>query len=205
MSWQPQGWQPDGFQPEGWQPGSVSGASPPVLLGSIPPASFRWETDEHIVNAGAYFSGATSYTISPAVETGWSFNTSTGVLTVDTDEIDSFGPFTVTASNLDGNTVSNAFSIQVFWGTFGDYSGTNANTTTNVPVNYSVCDRSGFKVRAVQLVKEWTGRMVRRQDWEPRHPQDFVRGRAEKAKGSPRPEATDTFIADDNQVSASDL
>lgn len=71
--------------------------------------------------------------------------------------------------------------------------------------NYEICDRTGFRVPAGELAKEWNGAMVRRQSWEPRHPQDFVRGRAEKAGGSPRPEQADRFIGDDAQVGIGDL
>lgn len=77
--------------------------------------------------------------------------------------------------------------------------------TASVGSNYEICDRSGFRVPVGELVKEWNGLMVRRKDWEPRHPQDFVRGRTETHKGSPRPEQVDTFIADNSQVEASDL
>lgn len=40
---------------------------------------------------------------------------------------------------------------------------------------YRICDRSGFKVHASQTRREWNGLIVRSKDWEPRHPQDFVR------------------------------
>lgn len=39
-----------------------------------------------------------------------------------------------------------------------------------------MCDRTGFKVRARETVKEWTGRIVRTESSEPRNAQDFVRG-----------------------------
>lgn len=80
----------------------------------------------------------------------------------------------------------------------------NANTFSDSP-NYEICDRTGFKVEPGTLIKEWNGLLVRRQSWEPRHAQDFVRGRAENAKGSPRPEQPDAFIADGEQIEASDL
>lgn len=38
------------------------------------------------------------------------------------------------------------------------------------------CDRCGFNFKASELRKEWTGLRVCRDCWEPRHPQDFVRG-----------------------------
>jgi hypothetical protein len=43
--------------------------------------------------------------------------------------------------------------------------------------HYVICDRTGFKVRASETQREWTGARVRRQSFEARHPQDFVRGR----------------------------
>jgi hypothetical protein len=74
-----------------------------------------------------------------------------------------------------------------------------------VPSNDEICDRTGFKVPRGTLRPEWNGAMVRRQSWEPRHPQDFVKGRAECPKGSPRPEQPDIFIADDDPIEARDL
>lgn len=42
----------------------------------------------------------------------------------------------------------------------------------------AICDRCGFLFKASQLFKEWTGlRVCKINDcWEPRHPQDFLRG-----------------------------
>jgi hypothetical protein len=73
---------------------------------------------------------------------------------------------------------------------------TNPNAIS-VPSNYEICDRTGFRVRRGQLKETWDGLKVRRKSWEPRHPQDFVRGRAEKPKGSTRPEQEDRFIEDE--------
>jgi hypothetical protein len=89
------------------------GTSPPVFQGTIPDIFQRRDTGSHQYNLGAYFIGADSYSISPAVETGWSFDTNTGVLTIDTDAIGLFGPFTVTATNAFGDTPSNAFDVEV--------------------------------------------------------------------------------------------
>lgn len=63
-----------------------------------------------------------------------------------------------------------------------------------------VCDRCGAEYKAHQLSKEWTGLMVCRGPgtrgcWEPRHPQDFAKGR--KDNQSPpwvRPEPPDQFV-----------
>lgn len=54
-----------------------------------------------------------------------------------------------------------------------------------------VCDRTGSLVYASETKKEWTGLIVREDVWEPRHPQDFVRGIKDKqAVPEPRPEPT---------------
>ena len=68
-----------------------------------------------------------------------------------------------------------------------------------------ICDRTGFKVKASRTRMEWNGLIVRVEDWEPRHPQDFVRGRRDRqAVRNARPEQTDTFLAT-NEVTADDL
>jgi len=41
------------------------------------------------------------------------------------------------------------------------------------------CDRSGRICLASDMRKEWTGMWVHKDLWEERHPQDFVRGRAD--------------------------
>ena len=56
----------------------------------------------------------------------------------------------------------------------------------------AICDRCGFEFKMHQLRKDWQGLMVCREDWEPRHPQDFLRTRPERG-GVPiaRPEPAD--------------
>ena len=89
-------------------------------------------------------------------------------------------------------------------GTFGDYSETNSDADT-YPSFYEICDRSGFKVEAGTLVEEWTGLWVRPKDWEPRHPQEFVRGVPENESSiQVSPEADDTFLGT-NDVDSDDL
>jgi len=41
---------------------------------------------------------------------------------------------------------------------------------------YRICDRTGFATRAERTQREWQGLIVRREVFEPRQPQDFVRG-----------------------------
>ena len=68
-----------------------------------------------------------------------------------------------------------------------------------------ICDRSGFKVKAGDTRMEWTGHIVRKSGWEPRHPQDFMRGKLDKQSvPHPRPESDDDFLTS-NEVTVDDL
>jgi hypothetical protein len=88
-------------------------AGEPVFQGTIPDIFQRQNTGNFTYDLSPYFLDADTYAISPAVETGWSFDTNTGVLVIDTDAIGTFGPFTVTASNGNGDTPSNAFDVEI--------------------------------------------------------------------------------------------
>lgn len=60
----------------------------------------------------------------------------------------------------------------------------------------AICDVCGFKYKASELTRRWDGLMVCKEDYEPRHPQDFIRPIPDQQKLEwTRPEATDTFIA----------
>jgi hypothetical protein len=64
--------------------------------------------------------------------------------------------------------------------------------------NYIICDECGFKIRASESRKRWDGLRVCQADYEPRHPQDFVRGRHDKQRADvTRPEPTDVFVTVD--------
>lgn len=68
-----------------------------------------------------------------------------------------------------------------------------------------ICDRTGFKVKASGTRKEWNGLIVRRESFEERQPQDYLRSFEDhQAVPDPRSEATDTFLGD-NEVKAADL
>lgn len=58
--------------------------------------------------------------------------------------------------------------------------------------HWVVCDRCGFDVRSQDAKETWDGLVVCSEDYEPRHPQDFVRGTADKIAATglirPRPE-----------------
>lgn len=70
--------------------------------------------------------------------------------------------------------------------------------------HYKICDVCGFKVRASETKRRWDGMITCLPDWEPRHPQDFVRGKVDKqAVTNPRPEPEDVFVT--VQVTAADL
>jgi len=38
-----------------------------------------------------------------------------------------------------------------------------------------ICDASGFKVKASECRMQWDGLFVKKEFWEARHPQDFVK------------------------------
>lgn len=68
-----------------------------------------------------------------------------------------------------------------------------------------VCDRTGRKFKRSQCRKTWDGLIVRKESWEPRHPQDFLRARPDHQQVSdPRSEPDDYFLST-NEVQASDL
>lgn len=58
----------------------------------------------------------------------------------------------------------------------------------------AVCDVCGGEFKASQLKKRWDGLMVCWQDWEARHPMDFLRSQVpSKPIKLARPEPTDQF------------
>jgi len=81
---------------------------------------------------------------------------------------------------------------------------TNDNAVA-IPSNHEVCQRSGFRVKIGELVKEWDGGYVRKESYDARHPQDFVRSKTDVGKKSVSPEPAISYIADDEQIEASDL
>lgn len=104
---------------------SLLADSAPIPLGSIPDFSAPFNSGTHNFEIGDYVAGADSYAISPAVEAGWSFNTTTGRLTIDTDAEATFGPYTVTATNGHGDTILDSFTVRVSaWDGVSFYGGT---------------------------------------------------------------------------------
>jgi len=85
----------------------------PEFDGPIGNIAAGFDSGTHAYDLAQFFSGATSYAIDPAVETGWTFDTGSGLLTIDTDDEGTFGPYTVTATNASGDTDSNTFTVKV--------------------------------------------------------------------------------------------
>ena len=57
-----------------------------------------------------------------------------------------------------------------------------------------ICDRCGYKFKSFELQMTWDNLLVCSDDWEPRHPQDFVRAKRDRQRVPiPRPEQVDTF------------
>lgn len=68
-----------------------------------------------------------------------------------------------------------------------------------------ICERTGFKVKSSGVRREWTNQTVRNKSWEARHPQDFLRAKADRqAVEGATGEAEDTFLAT-NEVTAESL
>ena len=67
------------------------------------------------------------------------------------------------------------------------------------------CDRTGFKMKANMCRLEWTGFLVRRESWEPRQPQDLLRGFPDRQQPViSRPGTGDKFL-EPGEVKAEDL
>lgn len=56
-------------------------------------------------------------------------------------------------------------------------------------------DVTGRKIKASDARKQWDGKIVHKDVWEPRHPQDLIRSRRDMmAVKDPRPEPVATFV-----------
>jgi hypothetical protein len=79
----------------------------------------------------------------------------------------------------------------------------NTAASTNVPTNYEIDDRTGFRLEPGESIRDWYGMRTRKKSADPRHPQELVRSRSDKFPGSISPEQDDTFI--ETAVTADDL
>jgi len=78
---------------------------------------------------------------------------------------------------------------------------TNAGATTDVPKNYEICDRTGFRMlpqhdRLSKMRIEWTGYGVRADSKDTRNAQDYISSRQDIQEGPQSPENNDQFISD---------
>lgn len=94
--------------------------SAPLFVTNIPNASYTKNTGVQQFNISVYFLQAASYSVSPALDAGITLNTSTGIISVDTVAATSgsHGPYTITATNVNGNISSNAFTISLSSGIY---------------------------------------------------------------------------------------
>ena len=59
------------------------------------------------------------------------------------------------------------------------------------------CDRTGFKIYASKARMQWDGLFVRKESWEARNQQEFLRGIPDlQAVSTPRPEPADVSTGD---------
>lgn len=73
------------------------------------------------------------------------------------------------------------------------------------PKRQAICDASGFKCNADELVRQWNGMMVLPRFLSKRNPQDFVTGVPDnRPPAFTRPEPADVFLAP-GDVTADDL
>jgi len=68
-----------------------------------------------------------------------------------------------------------------------------------------ICDYSGQKIKRSEARYTWDGHLVKAEFWEPRHPQDFLRGvKDQQAVKDARPEGDNDFLTT-NAVTADSL
>jgi hypothetical protein len=59
----------------------------------------------------------------------------------------------------------------------------------------AICDSCGRKFKASTMLKRWDGLFVCKEDWEPKHPQLFIRVHGDRQiVPTPRPPAPDQFL-----------
>ena len=80
----------------------------------------------------------------------------------------------------------------------------NTNATTDVPTNYTICRRTGFKILPHDIMLDGYGNWVRRESADQRHPQERVRATQDRQRGSVSPEPDDRFLSD-GEITSADL
>lgn len=72
----------------------------------------------------------------------------------------------------------------------------------------AACDRCGGTFKSRQIRTEWTGLRVCRDCWDPRHPQDFAKGKRDDQAAPwvrPRPDGIDVSPGSGNEISEGDV
>jgi hypothetical protein len=81
-------------------------------------------------------------------------------------------------------------------------------TASETASNYEVCQRTGFRLPAGKLIREWTGLYVAPAVWEARHPNEALHVEARERPHDPgNPEPDDRYVEDQypSGVSSADL
>lgn len=68
-----------------------------------------------------------------------------------------------------------------------------------------ICDRTGFKLKRSQCRKEWNNLIVRKESWEARNAQDFIRARADRQQVPDPRTGGETIFLEVDEVKATDL
>lgn len=95
--------------------GSSSALPAPTFSGTIADFTLPRGGLTSTYDYSSYFSGATSYSVT-TLPYRWSFDTATGILTIDPVSPALFGPFIITGTNINGSDVSNSFYIRIAGG-----------------------------------------------------------------------------------------
>ena len=86
---------------------------PPTFAGTIPDITIALGYFDTVTDISTYFTYPTSYSIAPAVETGWTFDTITGILTVNPNTAGQFIGYVVTGTNASGSVDSSNFNVTI--------------------------------------------------------------------------------------------
>lgn len=89
------------------------GGVAPVFTPTIGNVSLNVGDAPAVVVGSSFFTGGAIYSIAPAVPAHWSFDAGSGRLVVPATVAGNFGSFTITATNAQGGTASNAFTVTV--------------------------------------------------------------------------------------------
>lgn len=116
----------------------------PVFVGELGDQFLTRGRDSKVIDYSGYFTNTpTSYSISPAVPSDWTFNTSTGVLTIDPTTEGAYGSYAITATNGGGSATSNRFFVTVN----ADVGGSYGPSRTIKPLSY-------YEEKVKQLLEE---------------------------------------------------